>query len=58
MKYRRDYSISYLRCSICDGVMPIPRKNISKREDGHLKDMWCPFCKDVTTFVERNQKWA
>lgn len=58
MKYRRDYKISYCRCSICDKIMPIPRANNSYRENGHYKDMWCPFCKDVTTFIENNQKWA
>ena len=46
------YDISYLRCNDCGKSFPIPRKKNSRRENGHIKDLWCPFCMEVKKMVE------
>ena len=46
--------ISYLRCLECGREFPIPRRDCSAREKGHIKDIWCPFCRAERKFVENN----
>ena len=45
MKNRRNFKISYLLCPDCSHQFPIPRKNRDQRENNHIKDLYCPFCK-------------
>ena len=52
MKKHRDIYISDLRCGECGSVFPIPRKKHAKREQGHIKDLWCYRCGKVTKFKE------
>lgn len=52
MKQRRNYTISYCICPECSCNFPIPRKKNQYREKGHIKDIWCPFCKKINKFVE------
>lgn len=44
--------ISYLKCSVCGYVASVPRKIGKQRENNHIKDMYCPFCKKVEKFKE------
>lgn len=41
------YAISDMVCPGCGKSFPIPRKKDRKRENGHIKDIYCPFCKTV-----------
>lgn len=41
-----------LYCSVCDSKMMISRKASKKREEGHVKHMYCYKCKEVTAFIE------
>ncbi len=41
-----------LVCETCGGEMFVPRKKSRKREEGHIKTMWCPYCKAVKDFRE------
>ena len=52
MRKRKDIYISYLRCGDCGAVFPIPRKKGARREQGHIKDLWCFRCKKITKFLE------
>jgi hypothetical protein len=52
LRKRNDYYISDLRCGECGTVMPMPRKKGEKREQNHIKDIWCYKCKKVTKFKE------
>jgi hypothetical protein len=52
MKRFRDIYISELRCIECGAVFPIPRKEHSRRERNHTKDLWCYKCEKVTKFKE------
>ena len=52
MRKRKDIYISYLRCGECGAVFPIPRKKGARREQGHIKDLWCFRCKKITKFLE------
>ena len=58
MKKRSDYYTSELICSSCGNKFPIPRQNSKKREKGHHKHMWCPFCCKKTMFVEPGEAIA
>lgn len=44
--------ISYLKCTECNEKIPIPRKRGQMRENGHIKHMYCPYCKKITPFIE------
>lgn len=48
----RDTHISHMHCPECGGVVPIPRSRFGEREKGHIKDMWCPFCKKEVKMKE------
>lgn len=48
--------ISYLTCTKCENVMSIPRFHGRRREQGHIKDMWCPYCMNTTKFREIGRK--
>ena len=47
------YFISQFFCTECgrEGI-PLPRPESKKRESGHLKTLYCSFCKKETNFVE------
>ena len=46
-------NVSRFFCTRCgrEGI-PIPRKNNRAREAGHLKKLWCIYCKDEVNHVE------
>lgn len=48
----RSYEISNMLCPVCNKTFPIPRRKDHRRANGHIKDIWCPFCKDVQKMVE------
>lgn len=53
-KYARDIhktKISNFYCTVCNHVTPLPRCR-KQREKGHIKDLWCLRCKQVTQHVE------
>lgn len=41
------YSISNFECPGCGNLIPLPRRNTKKRENGHIKDLFCPYCNKV-----------
>lgn len=49
---RQKMTMSTLHCEVCDTKMIIPRKVAQKREEGHVKHMYCPHCKETTAFKE------
>ena len=55
MKKRNDMYISELRCAECGSVFPIPRRISHRRENDHIKDLYCYRCARVTKFKE-NEK--
>lgn len=44
--------ISYLICPTCGKRFPIPRRPHHSRERGHIKTVWCPYCKRKTDMRE------
>ena len=54
MRKRTNMFTSYLKCSECGKQFPIMRSKGYKREKGHIKDLWCPFCKSESKFKENN----
>lgn len=53
MRKRNNMYTSYLTCEKCEKIFPIMRSKGYMRERGHIKDMWCPFCKEESKFIER-----
>lgn len=46
-------TISDFYCTKCGRKgISIPRKNNKRREAGHLKNLYCPFCKDIHNAAE------
>lgn len=54
---RRQYRPTYLQCPVCKHVQTIHRKSCSPREEGHIKDLWCHRCLDITKHLEHKQEW-
>mgnify|MGYP007056213182 CR=1 FL=1 len=52
MKKRNDLIIMYYRCDNCQNDVTVPRQTGRRRENGHVKDMWCPWCKVESKFIE------
>lgn len=48
-------SISYCVCPVCRNQFPIPRRPDRKRERGHIKTLYCPFCGKETDMIERRE---
>lgn len=43
----RECVISTLVCPECGMEIPIPRNHGRQREKGHIKDIYCPKCREV-----------
>lgn len=41
------YTISNFKCPVCGNMIPLPRTKAKPRERGHIKDLYCPWCKEV-----------
>lgn len=52
MSRNRKVSISDFICPGCGNKIPLPRHMNHTREKGHIKDLYCPFCKDIMKMKE------
>ena len=48
---KRSIRISDFYCKVCNAKIPLPRTR-REREKYHIKDMYCPFCKEIRAFYE------
>ena len=46
------YCISQFICPNCGNKFSLPRAKSMRREKGHIKDLWCPYCKEVVKTME------
>jgi hypothetical protein len=53
---RKHFVISNFICQSCGTEMPLPRCHGQQRENGHIKDIWCPVCKKESKFKEIKYK--
>ena len=51
-------NISRFQCPDCENVIPIPRVKTRVRENGHIKDLFCPWCNKVQKTVEYKNNQA
>ncbi len=56
MRKQRFMDLSMLICPECGGTFPIMRNHGSHRERGHIKDIWCPYCKADRKFEEISKR--
>lgn len=52
MKRNAKYVVDKLICPECGNAMYVPRAHGRRRSDGHIKDLWCPFCKKIQKMTE------
>lgn len=43
---------SDLICPECGRQFPIPRRLSQSRKKGHIKTVWCPYCKKMENMTE------
>ena len=55
VKQRRNFKISYLKCTVCGSIMPIPRRFGRFREKNHIKTMYCYKCDTERDFLENTE---
>jgi hypothetical protein len=50
---KREVILSKFYCTQCgkEGI-PLARSKGKQREPGHLKNLWCPHCRQTNNFVE------
>ena len=53
---RKTYTISEFQCPECGHLIPLPRQNKRCRENGHIKDIYCPWCDSVQKMIEHKSK--
>lgn len=46
------FEISTFVCPECGNEFPLPRPKSKRRCKGHIKDLWCPYCKKVVKTIE------
>lgn len=51
---KKHIPISYFHCPDCGNIMPLPRVH-KQREKGHIKDLFCPYCKDMRKMIEQRE---
>ena len=49
---RKVHITSYFVCQECNNEMYLPRVPGEMRKRGHIKDIYCPYCKKTTKFKE------
>lgn len=49
---KQGFEIHKFVCPECNNVVSLPRKKGRLRQQGHIKDLYCPFCKKVTKMKE------
>ena len=52
MRKKYKYVKTDLVCLDCGNVFTIQRHILSQRTVGHIKDLYCPMCKDYTNYYE------
>lgn len=52
---RQKMFYSNLECTECGNKLVIPRKKAKRREEGHIKHMFCPICATTTAHIEDNR---
>lgn len=52
MRKQRFMDLSMFICSECGKTIPLMRNHGQHRERGHVKDIWCPYCKTDRKFME------
>lgn len=51
MKKYAKVVIRYFRCPECSSVTVAPKRSSMQTAIGHIKTMYCPFCKEERDFV-------
>lgn len=41
-----------LICGVCGYIQSIQRRKARKQKELHIKDLYCPMCKEDTKFIE------
>lgn len=52
------FTVSDFVCQECGEIIPLPRLKAEQRENGHVKDLYCPTCKKMSKFKEVTYKNA
>lgn len=55
---KRNFTISRMVCTNCgkEGI-PIPRKASQTRSQGHLKELYCIYCRGYHNHTEVRSEW-
>ena len=46
------FDFTNLVCLECGYIFTIPRRTYKLKNNGHIKDLWCPRCKNVNKHYE------
>ena len=49
---KKPMTYSCFICTNCGNTYFLGRDKGKQRKNGHIKDLWCPVCKEVTKHIE------
>lgn len=49
---KRNVTERRFKCSECGAIMTAYKSSARRTADGHIKTMWCPWCKAEKQFVQ------
>ena len=56
MANRKSFEMRLFRCPSCGETMYADKKKGKMTGDGHIKTMYCPYCKARRDFVQEGKK--
>ena len=54
-KLAKSWYVEEMQCPDCNCIMYVPRKKARKREEEHIKDLYCVKCKEVKKFMIKSE---
>lgn len=49
---KRDMTERQFKCTECNAIMTAYKSSARRTSEGHIKTMYCPWCKKETDFVQ------
>lgn len=49
---KRNTTERRFKCNCCGAIMTAYKSSAKRTKDGHIKTMYCPWCKDVKDFTQ------
>ena len=49
---KRNVTLRRFKCPVCKTIQTAPKTSAQRTPDGHIKTMWCYWCKAERQFIQ------